>query len=282
MTALEIRDMTAADIEPAVAMYKAGGRGERREFLEWVLANPATQPLVGVRGGSIVATGMATINGSVGWVGSIFVDPSMRSQGYGRSMTEAACSLIDAAGCKTQALIASEYGKPLYDSMGFRVDALYQILEAVPLATAPAPPLGRTLRRMRSDDIDRVCQLDFRATGENRRGLLGALGALDGRAWVLEAGDELLGFLASLLPGCGALVASRPEDAACLLDQLRYLDNGRTKTVRAAVPRPKSAGVDALEQLGWSPTFQAPRMLRGSDVGWDPSLIWSILGFAFG
>ncbi|HEY5474659.1 MAG TPA: hypothetical protein VIK32_15910, partial [Candidatus Limnocylindrales bacterium] len=77
MTVFEIREMTGVDIEPAVAMYKAGGRGERREFLEWVLANPVTQPLVGVRGGSLVSTAMATINGSVGWVGSIFVDPSM-------------------------------------------------------------------------------------------------------------------------------------------------------------------------------------------------------------
>ncbi len=34
--------MTAADLEPAGARYKAGGRGDRRGFLERVLANPAT------------------------------------------------------------------------------------------------------------------------------------------------------------------------------------------------------------------------------------------------
>ena len=73
MTEFEIRDMTEADIEPAVAMYKAGGWGERSDFMRWVLANPATQPLVGVRDGSVVATGMATVNGRVGWIGSIFV-----------------------------------------------------------------------------------------------------------------------------------------------------------------------------------------------------------------
>src|SRR5664280_192366 len=122
----EIRDMTPADIDPAVAMYGAGGWGERREYLEWELANPAIQILVGLRDGAVVATGMATINGDVGWIGSIFVDRTMRSQGYGRALTEAACERVEAAGCRTQALIASPYGKPLYDKMGFRVDALYQ------------------------------------------------------------------------------------------------------------------------------------------------------------
>ncbi|HEU6439819.1 MAG TPA: GNAT family N-acetyltransferase, partial [Terriglobales bacterium] len=128
MTSLEIRDMTAADIEPAGAMYKAGGWGERREFLEWVLANPATQPLVGVRDGSVVATGMATVNGRVGWVGSIFVDRAMRSQGYGRAVTDAVCARLDVAGCTTQALIASEYGKPLYLKIGFCIVEEYQVL----------------------------------------------------------------------------------------------------------------------------------------------------------
>jgi hypothetical protein len=37
-----------------------------------------------------------------------------------------------------------------------------------------------------------------------------------------------------------------------------------------------------LEERGWSPTFQAPRMLRGDPVDWSPDLIWGILGFAFG
>ena len=279
MITLEIRDMTAADIGPAVAMYKVGSWGERREFLEWARTNPTIRPLVGVRGGVVVASGMATINGPVGWVGSIFVDRTMRSQGYGRAVTDAVCARLDVAGCTTQVLIASKYGKPLYESMGFRVDTHYQVLEAEPVTTAPAPPPGRTLRPMLPEDLDRVYELDHRATGEDRRGLLGAI---NGQAWLLEADGELLGYLGSILPGSGALIAPTIEDATCLLDQLRYIGHGRTKTVRAAVPATNLPGIDRLERLGWSPTFQAPRMLRGPDLRWEPALIWSILGFAFG
>jgi len=279
MIEFEIRDMTAADLGPVGAMYMAGARDDRREFFEWVLANPATQPLVGLRNGSLVGTGMATINGRVGWIGSIFVDRTMRSQGYGRAMTEAVCARLDAAGCETQALIASEHGKPLYESMGFHVDELYQILEAEPVATVPTPPPGTTLRPMQRGDVARVCELDFRATGEDRRGLLGSL---DGHVWVLEADGDLLGFVGSILPGSGAVVAPKIDHAACLLQQLRYAGRDRIKSVRAAVPATNLAGIDGLQRLGWSPTFQAPRMLRGPDIPWEPALIWSILGFAFG
>lgn len=281
MSELEIRDMTAGDIDVAADLYQSGGWVHRRGYLQTILANPTCHQLVGVRDGVVVATGLATVNGPVGWVGSIFVDRSLRSQGLGRAMTEAVCDRLDAAGCTAQALIASEYGRPLYEKMGFRIDAWYQILEAAPIDAAPAPRPGTTLRQMRPDDIDRVGRLDFRATGEDRRELLGPLA---GSGWLLEAGDELLGFLIQILPESAALIAPDPADAACLLNLLRHLGRGRTKTVRAV-----AVAVDAEEQaqrwfdsLGWSPTFATPRMLRGAPVAWDPGLIWSLLSFGFG
>jgi GNAT superfamily N-acetyltransferase len=279
MTELQIRDLTADDIDAAVAMYKAGGWEERRSFLETVMANPSCQPLVGLLDGAVVATGMATVNGPVGWVGSIFVDASLRRHGYGRTMTEAVCDRLDTAGCTTQALIASEYGKPVYEKMGFRIDGWYQILEALPADGAPKLPRGTSIRQMRPDDIDRVGELDCRATGEDRRGLLGPLAD---SGWLLETGDELLGFLIQVLPDSAAIVAPDPEDGACLLDLLRHLGNNRVKTVRAATPKGNEDGQLLLERYGWNPTFASPRMLRGKSIDWDPTLIWSLLSFAFG
>jgi len=291
VTTFEIREMIAADIEQAVAMYKAGGWGERREYLEWMLATPGVQTLVGVRDGSVVATGMASIHGDVGWVGSIFVDRTMRSQGYGRALTEAAIERIDAAGCRTQALIASEFGKPLYDTMGFRVDAQYQILEAEPLVAAPAPPPAQILRPMTPGDVDGACALDRRATGEDRRALITSLA---GSGWVLTGADgagtaegnggpaAMRGFLVSILADSATVIAPDFDDAAVLLEQLRWLGLGHVKTVKAAVPDVHDAGRHKLEARGWSPTFQTPRMLRGPAIDWDPTLIWSILSFGFG
>ena len=279
MAELEIRDMTAADIDAAVAMLQSGGWNERRPFLETLLASPSCRQLLGFHEGRLAATGMATFDGPVGWVGTIFVDPEMRSRGFGREITEAVCALIDGAGCTTQALIASEYGKPLYDAMGFRVDAWYQIMEALPSDAAPTPPAGTSLRPMRPDDIDRVGRLDFRATGEDRRGILGRL---CDTGWLLEADDDLLGFLIQILPESGALIAPDPQDAACLLELLRHLGKGRAKTVRAAVIKGNDPAQRHLQKLGWNPTFSVPRMLRGKPIPWEPALIWSLLGFAFG
>ncbi len=279
MIELQIRDMTADDIDATVALYQSGGWNERRPFLEALLANPTCQYLAGVSDGAVVGTGLATVNGPVGWVGSIFVDPPMRNRGIGRAMTEAVCSRLESAGCTTQALIASEYGRPIYDKMGFRIDAWYQMMDAPPLDAAPSPPAGTTLRRIRPDDVDRVGRLDFRATGEDRRALLGPLAP---SGWLLEAGDELLGFLIQIQPDSAALVAPDPRNAACLLDLLRHLGNERSKAVRAAVVRGNDPAQRQLEKLGWSPAFATPRMLRGKPIPWEPALIWSLLGFAFG
>ena len=281
MTALEIRDMTGADVEAAVALLHSGGWDERRPFLELMLATPSCRPLVGTLDGRIVATGQGVVNGQAGWVGSIFVAPEQRRHGYGRAITEEVCRGLEAAGCRTLALIASDLGRPIYEKIGFRVDAMYEIHEATPLGAAPAPPPGTTLRPMRRADLDRVGALDSRATGEDRRGLLAAL--ID-RGWLLETadGEELLGFLASIQPESGAVVAPDPDDATCLLDLLRFLASGRTTTVRAAAVDGDAAGLRTLRDRGWTPAFRTPRMLRGPVLAWDPTLIWSLLGFAFG
>jgi ribosomal protein S18 acetylase RimI-like enzyme len=279
MGALQIRPMMESDVPAAVAIYHAGGWGERRDYLDWALANPAMQLLVGELDGAVAGTAMATINGSVGWVGSIFVDAALRSRGYGRALTEAACRLIDAAGCTTQALIASPYGQPLYATMGFRIVEYYQILEAEPLARAPSPPPGRVLRPMRPNDLGRVAALDWRATAEDRRDLLASLAH---SGWLVESGDELRGFLVSIHLDSAAVVALDLDDAVCLLDQLRHLTAGRAEAAHAAVPGSNEAGIAALEALGWRREFETPRMLRGEDVAWDPKLIWGVGSFGFG
>jgi GNAT superfamily N-acetyltransferase len=285
MTALQIRPMTPDDVAPAAAMYRAGGWGEREAYMRWAMTVPTCRLLVGVAEGRIVATGLATINGPVGWVGSIFVDVEMRSHGYGRLMTEAACELIDAAGCRTQALIASEFGKPLYDKMGFRVDDEYQIYGVPKLAPGSIVPTaakrGLPSRPMTSGDLAAVCELDREATGEDRSALIESLA---GTGWVVDATPRdggLRGFLVSTLPDSGALIARAPEAATSLLASLRSTA-GEGRPVYATVPLGNEAGRRYLEELGWRPSFRTPRMLRGEPIPWRPEMIWDVLSFAFG
>jgi GNAT superfamily N-acetyltransferase len=279
VTDLVIRAMTTADVDAVSVLYQSGGWDARRSFLVRFLENPACQSLVGTSDGAVVATGMATVNGPVGWVGSIFVDAGRRRHGLGRAMTDEVCARLEAAGCTSQVLIASEYGRPMYETMGFEIDGWYQILEAFPARQAPAAAQGKSLRRMRPDDMARVGPLDMRATGEDRSRLLSPLADT---GWLLESGDDLLGYLISVLPESAALVASDREDALLLLDLLRHLGYRHDKTVRAMTLQGRQPGQDFLERHGWQPTFATPRMRRGRPIDWEPALIWSLLGFAFG
>jgi GNAT superfamily N-acetyltransferase len=292
---LDVRNMTLADVPAAVAVMDTGEWPGRTAFLEWALANPTIEPLVGELGGQIVATGLGITNGGpkgpIGWVGMIFVDPTLRRRGFGQAITEEVCRRLEAGGCRTLALIASNLGQPVYAQMGFRIDAWYQIWEAPTVDGMPATgvelpaPAGKRLRPMMAHDVDRVGLLDRRATGEDRRGLLASL---TGRSWLLEDRDgELLGFLVRQRADGGTTIAADPDDAALLLDLLRKLAHGHGPVARAALVRPPDGEVspaarELLANHGWAPAFETPRMLRGDPHDWDPSLIWGILGFSFG
>jgi GNAT superfamily N-acetyltransferase len=290
MSDLTFRPMTPQDVPVAAAIMESGGWRGRRPFLEWCLTNPAIDPLVGLLDGRLVATGQGTRNGSganaVGWVGSIFVDPQLRRRGLGQAITEEVCRRLESAGCSTLALIASDLGRPIYVRMGFRIDAWYQIWEAETTERAPQPREATRLRPMTPADIDRVSELDRRATGEDRSALLRELTET---AWLLEADDggEVLGFLAQAHPENGTIVAPHPADAAVLLDLLRKRAHGQAPMARAALVRPPDGEPDPqarqlLADKGWQPHFETPRMLRGPAIDWDPTLIWGVLGFAFG
>ena len=261
----------------------------RASFLEWALSNPAIDPLVGILDGRIAATGMGIRNGGpagpIGWVGMIFVDPSLRRRGLGEAITEAVCDRLQESGCATFALIASNLGRPVYARMGFRIDAWYQVWEAAPTSVEPGVPAGTTLRRAGAADLEPIAELDRRATGEGRAAVIERL--LD-RAWVLETETgSLLAYLAQAQADCAAIVAPNSRDAGVMLDLLRNLGQGRAVAVRAALVRALDGEVDPaasafLAARGWTPTFEAPRMLRGPSIEWNPSLLWGILGFSFG
>ncbi len=76
-------------------------------------------------------TGIATANGSVGWVGMIFVDEGLRGRGVGTAPDRGRhrpCSRPRAA--RPFALLASPLGRPIYERLGFRAEMDYRLLVA--------------------------------------------------------------------------------------------------------------------------------------------------------
>ncbi len=275
----EIRDMVPADAGIAIALAKAQGWRDRRRFYDFVFRVSTCQPVVAVVEGRVVGTGLATAQGSVGWLGAIAVEAGFRRRGIGRAITDELCRRLRAAGCTTLSLEATNDGRPMYERMGFRLATTYHQLQAGQLPEAPIAPAGANARRLEPADLPAVIELDRLATAEDRSVALAVMAQNGG--WVLERGDDVCGFLIPAERAYGPVIAPRFEDGLFLLDLHRHLIPAGAD-VRAGIPHPHAAAWQELMARGWKETWQAPRLLLGPDVPWRPEWIWGQVNSAMG
>lgn len=282
-----LREMAQPDIDAAVGLATAQGWRDRQRFYEFVMRTATCQPLAGVVDGRVVATGLATANGPVGWLGAIVVATEFRGRGIGRAVTEELCRRLRAAGCATLSLEATDAGRPMYERMGFRLVTHYHQIQADHLPDSPIPPEDANVRRLEPADLPAVFELDRLATAEDRsvplRGLaeIGAESKGDARGWVLEREGAVCGFLLPAERAYGAIVAPRFEDGLFLLDLHRHVVPAGAH-VRAGIPDEHAAAWRELKARGWQETWQPPRLLLGPDVPWRPEWIWGQINSAMG
>lgn len=282
----EIRPMAAADVDAAVALAHTEGWRDRTPLYNFVLRTPTCQPLVGTINGRLVATGLATANGPVGWLGAIVVAAECRRRGFGRAMTDELCLRLRAAGCVTLSLEATDAGRPMYERMGFRLVTHYHQLQADHLPEPPELPAGARVRTIGPADLEAVFGLDRLATGENRSVPVGLLAEAGG--WVLEdaafepaEAANLRGFLLPAERAYGPIIAPRFEDGLFLLDWHRHVVP-EGEWVRAGVPHEHGRAWQELQTRGWQETWRAPRLILGPDVEWRPEWIWGQINSAMG
>jgi len=274
--------MTADDLEPTAAAILADEWGDRRSWFAFALASPACRVVVADVDGEVVGTGVATVNGPVAWLGTIWVAPAYRRRGLGRALTEAVAEAAEAAGSRTLVLVATDRGRPLYEGLGFEVQTWYRTFEAQ--GTAGERPEGRDitpLRAFAAADLPAMLSLDRAATGEDRAVVLTALAGPVGTR-VLPAQDAgVAGFVARAPWGGGATVAPRIDDAMTILDARRRA-SPPDKRVRCGILLENGAGADALEHAGWHEAWRAPRLIRGAPMTWRPEHLWGQFNHAMG
>lgn len=277
--------MAAADIEPASVAMAADDWGDRRTWFTFAVHSPACRAFVAVDAdGGIAGTGVATINGPVGWIGTIWVRSDLRRRGLGSALTAATIDVAEAGGCRTLVLVATDQGRPLYEGLGFEVQTWYRTMEAQGLATAastePTSDGPTLVRAATSADLDDIVALDREATGEDRSVVL--RGLVDPEATrVVAAEGHVRGFLARAPWGGGATIAPRLEDAMALITA-RRIATAAGRRVRCGILVDNLAGAAALERAGWTEAWRAPRLIRGDALEWHPEHIWGQFNHALG
>jgi GNAT superfamily N-acetyltransferase len=274
--------MTAADIEPTVQAILADDWGDRRKWFEFAVAHPACRVIVADDGsGGIAGTGVATVNGPVGWIGTIWVAADQRRQGLGRALTEATIDAAESAGARTLVLVATERGRPLYEQLGFELQTWYRTMEAPARADDRAVGAEPRVRPFRPADLDAMVALDRLATGEDRAHLLAALASEGGTLVVADGDRPAEAFLVRAPWGGGATIAPSPADALALL-RTRRRAAGPGRRVRCGILLDNREGADVLERAGWTEAWRAPRLIRGAPLDWHPDMIWGQFNHALG
>lgn len=285
--------MTPADVEPASAAILADDWGDRRAWFEFAVGHPRCVVLVAeAPDGSIAGTGVATLNGPVGWIGTIWVASAWRGHGLGRALTEAPIGAAERAGCRTLVLVATSLGRPLYERLGFEVQTWYRTMEAPGLADAGVVPAGTDaggdaaaggvgVRAFRPGDLDTMAVLDARVTGEDRRHLIEAFATPESTRVVTGPEGQPRGFVVRAPWGGGATIAPAIEDAMAILHARRAAYPVDRK-VRAGIVLENEVGAARLEADGWTEAWRAPRLIRGEPLVWQPEGLWGQFNHAVG
>jgi GNAT superfamily N-acetyltransferase len=285
MSSSEIRPMTPHDVPEATSMVLQANWGDRRPWFEFATSQPECSPFVAVAGDALVGTGVATANGSVGWVGTIFVAPAHRLCGVGTALTHAVIHDLEARGCRTLLLVATDAGRPLYERLGFEVQTRYRILETPGLAPADpeGPAAGREIavRPFEPRDLPGMIELDAEATGEDRAHALRRF-AEPASTFVLPSpAGGVDAFVVRASWGGGATIA-RDADAALRILEARRRRAGPDGRVRVGLVEANIDGLRRLDAEGLPPVWSAPRMIRGEPLCWRPNWIWGQFNHAMG
>jgi GNAT superfamily N-acetyltransferase len=272
--------MLPSDVDQAADMILRHDWGVRREFLAFATTQPACTPLVAEVDGVIVGTGVGTANGAVGWIGTIFLAPDWRGHGLGRAITQAIIDRLVSAGARTLVLVATADGRRLYEKMGFEVQTRYRIFEA-PGVSATRHGSASAVRPFQPGDLEAMFALDREGTGEDRAHVVQRFATPDSTKVFLLPDGSIDGFVIRAPWGGGATVARSFESAAAIIAE-RRVRAGPGGRVNVGLLQENEDGIARLAEVGFSPRWAAPRMIRGAPMAWHPEWIWGQFNHAIG
>lgn len=275
--AVESVPLTPRDVAGVLDLCLSVGWPHRREDVELLMRLGQGRVVRQTRDGRIVGVGICWLFGNdCARLGMVTVAPAMQGRGLGRRIVN---DLVTSLGDRTVALLATEAGRPLYESLGFRAAGSvmqHQGHYADGGASAAAAVAGDR------GDLDRIDALDRPAFGTERRAVLESL-LSTGRLALTRTGNAVTGYAIERRFGRGSVIGPvLAGDAERAIALFRFLARPGFIRVDCAEDAPRFRAF--LSEVGLPPLAEETiLMVRGR---WPESTgaarIFALAGHALG
>jgi GNAT superfamily N-acetyltransferase len=259
------------DVESAFTLSSIAGWNQRHDDWRTLLNLPGA--CYGIRiDGRIVSTATLVSYGTtLGWIGMVLTHPDFRRQGLARALFSKVMEHARLLGIRTLKLDATAYGRPLYESFGFRaeqtVERWQRLRQPENAVTLPASTAG-------VPDL----KLDADACGYDRGELLARLSACG------DCASESDGFALSR-PGrihryLGPCVAANASNARSVIETTltRHPDTGWFWDLLPANPQ----ATELARELGFECVRKLTRMSWGPELRGEEHHVFAIAGLEHG
>jgi GNAT superfamily N-acetyltransferase len=263
MAGVDIREMTAGDVDFCLEMFGITGWGNTAEDVLRMISYEPGGCLVASMDGEDVGIVGSIRYGDVGYMGNLIVRPEHRGKGIGATLMEEAMEHLLSEGVESIRLDAVPKAVPLYERIGFRSESLS--LRFTGLATETGS--SRCARMMESDLPD-VLGLDLRCFGAPRGRVLRRVHADFPRlCFVARECSRLVGFIMAkegegrTRIGPWICEPDEPEIAEKLLR--RFMDEVAGNRMWAGVPEGNLGSIEILERSGFASGPSSIHMCHG-------------------
>jgi ribosomal protein S18 acetylase RimI-like enzyme len=258
-----IRTMTYGDVSSAVALAARVGwthqASDVERLIHWspdgcfVMVEPEGKLV-----GTVTTTPYLT---ELAWIGMLIVDPDRQRRGLGNQLMRAALDHLIARGTQRIMLDASEAGRSLYRTLGFRELYKVELWEG-----RASTYLGPRARRLRPSDLPAVLDLDRALFGLDRAHILTRLlEEYPNLAWIDYQQGKVEGYLLgrptrsgfALGPWMGQNSASAERLLLSALEQLQGQE------IRLHIPDCNGRSVVLASDHNLRRTRQNTRMIYG-------------------
>ena len=261
-----LRIMTPDDIPAAAALSGrigwALGAADWARLLHW---SPDGCFVVEEEERGVIGTVTTTpYDTALAWIGALIVDPDCQRQGVGRQLMRAALDYLIARGTARIMLDATEVGRPLYESMGFRRMHAVERWEG-----RASTYLGPRARLMEPDDVPAVLELDTVLFGLKRAHILiRLLEEFPDLAWVDYERGRLEGYLLARRTAAGYDLGPWMSWTAASAERLlrAALEQLQGEQVTANVPDTSARGLILMRNHNFRRIRRCTRMIYGDAI----------------